>query len=104
MNITELTSKVEEVSRAYTSRYGIERDSDWFVLKLQEELGELIQTYLMMIGKARTKGKTPDELKQGLEEEIADVLGHVLLLANHYGVDMDSAMKKKWLVWTEGKL
>ena len=48
MDIKALTKEVEKVSLKYTKTFSIERDANWFVLKLQEELGELIQSYLMM--------------------------------------------------------
>ena len=43
MNLARLTNEVEAVSQIYASRYGIERDATWFILKLQEEVGELTQ-------------------------------------------------------------
>ncbi len=53
MDISFLIEEVEKVSQGYADRLGITRDPDWFVLKLQEELGELVQSYLMMSGRAR---------------------------------------------------
>lgn len=99
MHINELMGEVEKVSQAYAGKFGIERDSDWFILKLQEELGELIQSYLMMIGQARTKDKTPEELRADFNKEVADVFCHVLLLAKHHRVDLDTEVADKWLVW-----
>jgi hypothetical protein len=43
MNVARLTNEVEAVSQIYASRYGIERDATWFILKLQVEVGELTQ-------------------------------------------------------------
>ena len=63
MNLEELTAEVEAVSRIYATRHGIDRDPAWFVLKLQEEVGELTQAYLMRSGQARDKGHTADELE-----------------------------------------
>ena len=83
MDIRTLTKEVDKVSLKYAKTFSIERDANWFVLKLQEELGELIQSYLMMTGKARTKGKSEEEIHEDFEKEIADVFSHVLLLAKH---------------------
>ncbi|HWY79670.1 MAG TPA: hypothetical protein VNW29_04900 [Candidatus Sulfotelmatobacter sp.] len=101
MGIKTLTIKVEEVSQAYAKKFGIKRDSEWFLLKLQEELGELVQSYLKMTGQARKKNKTEEELRTEFRNEIADVLSHVLLLAKHYEVDLEKEIKEKWLVWTK---
>lgn len=82
-------------------KFNIERDNNWFVLKLQEELGELIQSYLMLTGKARKKGKSEEELKADFAKEVADVFCHVLLLAKFNGIDLDKEVKNKWLVWNK---
>jgi NTP pyrophosphatase (non-canonical NTP hydrolase) len=100
MDIRFLTEEVEKVSQLYTKNFGITRDSNWFVLKLQEELGELVQSYLMMNGQAKKKGRTEEEIAQDFRKELADVFSHVLLLASHYGVDLQKEVEDKWLVWT----
>jgi hypothetical protein len=48
MVIKTLTEKVERVSLIYVNKFGITRDKSWFVLKLQEEMRELIQSYLKL--------------------------------------------------------
>jgi NTP pyrophosphatase (non-canonical NTP hydrolase) len=101
MDIKTLTSEVEKVSQSYTQKFGIKRDSDWFILKLQEELGELIQSYLRMIGQARKKDKTEEELLKDFKSEVADVFSHILLLANHHKIDLEKEVEDKWLIWTK---
>lgn len=103
MDIQSLTEEVEKVSQIYSEKYGIKRDSDWFILKLQEELGELIQTYLMMIGQARAKGKLEDELVRDFNSEVADVFSHILLLARHHNVDLVKEVEGKWLIWLKSQ-
>jgi len=99
MDIHDLTEKIEKISQGYSKKFEFERDSDWFVLKLQEELGELIQSYLMVTGKARQKGKSKEEIRDEFEHEVADVLAHTLLLAKHFNVDLDKVFESKWLKW-----
>ena len=99
MDIKTITSDIEKVSAAYASKYDIDRDADWFILKLQEELGELIQSYLMSTGKARTKGLSEKELAENFQSEVADVFCHVLLLAKHFNVDLEKTVEDKWLIW-----
>jgi len=99
MNLEELTAEVEAVSRIYATRHGIDRDPAWFVLKLQEEVGELTQAYLMRSGQARDKGHSADELEAGFRAELADVLCQVLLLARHHDVDLEAEVEQKWLRW-----
>lgn len=99
MDMQELINKIEAVSQKYSKQYKIKRNPSWFLLKLQEEVGELTQCYLMMTGKGRAKNKTKRELRSDFERELADVFCHVLLLARANGVDVKKAIDDKWLTW-----
>ncbi len=99
MDLKQLLREVEQVSQVYAEKYNIERDATWFVLKLQEEVGELIQSYLMLSGKARTKGKSSEEIRAEFNKEVADVFCHTLLLAQFHDIDIEDEIKKKWLSW-----
>jgi len=101
MDIKQLSEEVEQVSQIYAEKFHIERDATWFILKLQEEVGELVQSYLMMTGKARTKGKSPEEIQSEYHKEVADVLCQTLLLARFHGIDLDKEIEEKWLQWNK---
>jgi len=101
MDINDLSHKFEKVSEKYAKPHSISRDDNWYILKLQEELGELIQAFLMMQGQARTKGKSTEEMREDFEKEVADVFGNVLLLARNFDVDLEKVIKEKWLVYLE---
>lgn len=98
-DLAHLTGEVEAVSRAYAERHGIERDDAWFLLKLHEEVGELTQAFLSRSGQARDRGLDAPELDARYRAELADVLGHVLLLAHHSEVDLEAEVRAKWLRW-----
>ncbi|SEM60212.1 MazG nucleotide pyrophosphohydrolase domain-containing protein [Nonomuraea pusilla] len=97
MELRSLADDLEAVSRRYAAHLGIERDDTWFLLKLQEEVGELTQAFLMQSGRARTRGLTPEEIDAGFRAELADVLCQVLLMARHHGVDLEAEVARKWL-------
>lgn len=97
MDVQQLSEAVESVSQIYAETYNIERDAIWFILKLQEEVGELTQSYLMLTGKARVKGKSSEEIHADFYQEVADVFCQVLLLAKFYGVDLEKEIDSKWL-------
>ncbi|MGW4365580.1 MazG nucleotide pyrophosphohydrolase domain-containing protein [Nocardia takedensis] len=101
MHLNELSDRVEAVSAVYARKYGITRDPTWFLLKLQEEVGELTQAFLATTGQARDKGRTAEQLAADLRAELADVLCQTLLLARDQGVDLERAIQDKWLVWSE---
>ncbi len=101
MDVNYLSNEVEQVSQIYAEKYHVERDATWFVLKLQEEVGELIQSYLMLSGKARAKGKTAAEIQSEFHKEVADVFCQTLLLARYYNIDLEKEVEEKWLRWNK---
>ncbi|GAA4551913.1 nucleoside triphosphate pyrophosphohydrolase family protein [Amycolatopsis samaneae] len=99
MDLAQVSDDAEAVSRVYARKHGIDRTEQWFVLKLQEELGELTQAYLMRTGQARGKGYSPQELDDNFGAEVADVVCQALLLARHHGVDLEDQIERKWMMW-----
>jgi NTP pyrophosphatase (non-canonical NTP hydrolase) len=96
MVLGDLMERFEQASVAYAEANDVRRDADWFVLKLQEELGELTQAWMKLTGRGRPRGLSPEQLRLALADETADVLGHILLFARAEGVDLDAAIERKW--------
>jgi NTP pyrophosphatase (non-canonical NTP hydrolase) len=94
--IEKLTQQFEAASHKYAEANGFERDADWFLLKLAEEAGELLQVANRLSGRSRAKGMGEAEIRLLLADETADLLGHVLLFAHHHGLDLASAIERKW--------
>ena len=97
MDLRRLAEDVETISSRYAAHYEIDRDDAWYLLKLQEEVGELTQAYLMRNGQARAKGRSAEDLEAGFRAEMADVLCQLLLMAQHHGVDIEDEVDRKWL-------
>ena len=96
MDIKEITKKVVQVSDNYAKACSVKRDKDWYVLKLQEELGELIQNYLSFTNRGRSRGKSDEEIREAFADELADVIGQVLLIAEYHKIDIEEALERKW--------
>lgn len=92
-----LIAQFEAASARYAEVHGMVRDPDWFVLKLQEEMGELSQAWNRATGRGRKKGRTDEDLSRDLADETADLLGHVLLFAHTNRLDLAAAIERKWL-------
>lgn len=95
--LRHLADQFETASATYAGANGIERDADWFLLKLQEEMGELTQAWNRLTGRGRRKGRTQEELDRDLADETADLLGHILLFAHRNDIDLAAAIERKWL-------
>jgi NTP pyrophosphatase (non-canonical NTP hydrolase) len=102
VNLTDLQSSVLRISDIYAREHGIDRDKaasgDWALLKVQEELGELVAEHLRTTGRARGAA---DHDKLG--DEAADVLGMLLIYCRAANIDIEAAMQRKWLHWLEAR-
>ncbi|UYO01343.1 MAG: hypothetical protein KIT02_05950 [Devosia sp.] len=99
----ELTALAAKVSDIYADIYRIERDADWFLFKLQEELGELTAEHLRLTQRGRTKDRSEAEIAEAREDEAADLLAFLLLYARHAGIDLDAALERKWFGYLSEK-
>ena len=93
--VEELSNLAEQVSRIYAERYGIERDAAWYLAKLTEEMGELQAAYLDHSGQSRSASDA-GTTQAALEDELADLLMTTLLFAHWQGIDVGSAVQRKW--------
>ena len=96
MELRAIQEKVEAVSRIYAKNCDVRRDDDWYFLKLQEETGELLQAWLRLTGRGRHKHETMDQIRLQLEDELADCLAQVLLIADRFEIDVEKATARKW--------
>ena len=94
--LSELTDKVALVSDIYAENCDIKRDQDWYLLKIQEELGELTADYLRLSGRGRMKDKPVAEVKESLAAEAGDLLAHILLFARKMEIDLSAELQRKW--------
>ena len=103
MNLEQLMQKIQQVADQYSEKYGIEYTDDWFVMKLQEELGEMVQAHLILSGRTRRKAETNDQAREALAQEIADVFCYTLLFAKRLNIDVEKAVKDKWFAYLENE-
>lgn len=96
MNLEQISEKLQTIIDGYGARFGIERGADWYMMKLQEELGELTAAHLQLTRRGRPKGRSAEEIARNLQEEVADVLAMTLLFARHQGIDAEKALAEKW--------
>lgn len=96
MDIAELQKRAKAVNDIYVESFNLERDGLFLTGKLVEEMGEVMGAYLKLHGRARGADTDPKTLRADFEDEMADVLGFLLVLADSEGVDLSAAFDKKW--------
>jgi NTP pyrophosphatase (non-canonical NTP hydrolase) len=90
--------RLKAISDRYERVYDIDRGGDWHLLKVQEEMGELTQSYLAMTGRSR---RDADGARHDVAMEMADVICMVMLMARSEGIDLNAAITEKWLKWED---
>lgn len=96
MDLGELTERVENISAGYAFLHNVERTDDWLLLKLTEEVGELVQAHLTASGQSRDRGLDESATHRATEDELADVVSMCLVYAHRKGIDVEQAIERKW--------
>lgn len=96
-----LTDAVAVVSDIYAMRCAIERDRDWFALKIAEEAGELLAEHLKLTGRGRRAGLSAAAMREALADEAADVFAMLLLYCRDNGIDLTEALNRKWFKYLD---
>jgi NTP pyrophosphatase (non-canonical NTP hydrolase) len=98
MNLNDMQSAVVRVMEQYCSQYSITLDDHFAQLKLYEEIGEFTQAVLIHKQLCRTdKHQSATDSQAALAEELADILGMVLVNAHLWDIDLQQAIKNKWM-------
>ena len=98
MRFTELCTKVLAVFDQYAAQNGITVDQDYAILKLVEEIGEFAQAVIIQRGMCRTEKRlSAPKAQAAVANELSDILGLTILVADRIGVDLQSAVRDKWL-------
>ena len=87
------------VGALYCARFAIVPDEAFFLGKLAEELGEVSAATLKLTGRSRGGDAPLAEREANLRDEMADLLGFLLMFAAHRGIDLGAAFDEKWGRW-----
>lgn len=105
MELKELEKKITEIFTFYLNKNRISLTDDYLMLKIGEELGELLQAYLIYQKRCRPeKYLAEPEAKKELAKELSDVVCLCLIIANKMEIDLSEAITKKWITreWLKG--
>lgn len=98
MELKKLQKDAAEVFIKNLKRDNIRVSDDYLILKASEEFGEFIQSYLIHKKRCRpVKYLNVEQSKKEMAKELSDVLGLILVIAKHLGIDIEEALVKKWI-------
>jgi len=98
MEFKDIQANIIKNAERYSKDYGVTIDKEFCALKLTEELGEFAEAALTHARKSRPEKLLPEEeSKKRLAHELADVVGMALVTADVYGINLEEALKEKWM-------
>ncbi|MFH1711681.1 MAG: MazG-like family protein, partial [Patescibacteria group bacterium] len=98
MDFNKLQKDVLANARRYSKKYKVEFNEEFALLKLVEEIGELFQAYLIHRKQCRPeKYVSEKESREEIAKELADVICMCIVSANELDIDLEEAIKIKWL-------
>lgn len=98
MQTKTLQTKVTQRFFRNLKRDSIKPTDDYVILKLTEELGEFVQSYVVHKRQCRpAKYLSARESKKEMTKELSDVLGMVFVVAKQLNIDVEQGFVKKWI-------
>lgn len=97
MTLQKLTSEYKKIANFINDRWPLKNKEQRIfarTMKVVEELGELSDEILTSMNLQR-KSKIAKFSQQNVEDELADVMASIILLANELEIDLEKVMKKK---------
>lgn len=98
MNLKELAQHCEKAWSQYAKKNHIHRDDEFYLFKMQEELGELTRAFLELRGSEKKNKPSKEDLKKRFASDIASLVGNALILALYFDVDLETTIKAKFPV------
>ena len=96
MDIKDLQKEIEKVEKKIIEKGGdFEHPELLRILKVNEELGELSDILLRLTVETRKGKLNIANVKEELSLEIIDTIIPLFGIANHFGIDLEEAFKKK---------
>lgn len=98
MELKQLQDQTSKVFLSNLKRDNIKASQDYLIMKLTEELGEFVQSFLVHERRCRpAKYLSTQKSKREISKELADVLGIIFVIAKTMKINAEEALIKKWV-------
>lgn len=98
MEFPEIQALIEANAERYAKKHEINLNREFLVCKLMEEVGEFAQALLIFDNQCRLEKRLmPEQAKEQVEHELADILNSVFLIAAKLDIDLYAALDQKIL-------
>ena len=101
-----MQDQIAKIFLSNLERDKIEVSDDYLMLKINEELGEFMQSYIVHKKKCRpAKYLSLEESKREMAKELSDVIGLAFVISHVFKIDVEEALIKKWITreWVKSR-
>jgi hypothetical protein len=95
MEIQKAAEHCEKAWEAHAKKNNITRTDEFYLFKMQEELGELVRSYMVLNGNEH-EDKSREEMQKKFQGDCASLVGNALILALHFGVKIEDELLRKF--------
>lgn len=92
--IPEMTKEIVATFESYKKTGTAEWTHEIAAKDLSYQLGSLTRALMQLKGERFADGKTPEELKKQVADELADILAEVLFIAHELEIDIGESWEK----------
>ncbi len=104
MTVDELIKKIAENAEWYAAKFDVKVDKDFAAYNLVKEIGQFAEARLITEGKSIPKDRLNDvDAKDRMTQELVDIIALAIINANLYDIDIEQAIKEKWINKTGSK-
>lgn len=89
--LNDLTKEITEIFKNYEKQGTLPWDYKIASVDLTYQVGSLTKAVLQLQNYRYSEGKTPEELKKKIADELADILAEVLIIADDLHIDVYEA-------------
>jgi NTP pyrophosphatase (non-canonical NTP hydrolase) len=93
-SLTEMTREIVATFEEYKKTGTVAWTYEIAAKDLSYQIGSLMKLLMQMKGERFAHNKTPQQIKEGISDELADILAEVLFIAHDLGIDIGQAWAK----------
>lgn len=98
MEFKKLEEEILATWERYAKIHEVDTSENYSVLKLGEEFGEFMQSYIIYKKMCKKRKILPDEEAfSAMAQELSDVIGTAMLVAKRLGIDLEKEITDKWI-------
>lgn len=96
MTLNYLIEEINKNADWYAKKFNVTVDKEFAALNLVKEIGQFAEARLIEQG-ISSKKLDAEDAKDRMTQELVDIIALAIINANQYDIDIQQAIKAKWI-------